>query len=129
MAEVRVEKQVTAPPSEVWERIGDFQGLHTWAPGFPEMESAEGGKVRRIGAGDNAIVEELVEECDHSYSYRILQGPLPVENYVATLAVSPAAAGEGCTIAWSAKFDAVGLPDEQVVTILENIFNAGLSKL
>jgi hypothetical protein len=127
MAEVRVEKQVSAPVAEVWGRIGDFHGLHTWAPGIPPMESAQGGKVRRIGAGDNAVVEELVEEGDNSYTYRILQGPLPVENYIATLAVT--ASDDGCTIEWTAKFDAVGVPEEQAITILESIFNAGLSNL
>src|SRR5713226_7862220 len=104
MAEVRVEKQVASPPAKVWDRIGDFQGLHLWAVGVPPMESAEDGKIRKIGAGENAIVEELVEQGESSYTYRILEGPLPVKNYVATLAVLPA--GDGCRIEWTAKFDA-----------------------
>jgi hypothetical protein len=127
MAGVHVSKEVAAKPSELWERIGDFHGLGNWVQGIPPSEPENDGKARRLGAGDNAIVEELVEEGEHSYTYKIVKGPLPVANYVATLKVSPS--GDGSLVEWEATFDPQGVPEDQAVMIIEGVFNAGLSNL
>jgi len=127
MAEVHMSKEVATAPDVLWEKIGDFLGLDRWVVGIPPMESDDDGKVRRIGSGDNAIIEELVEQGERSYSYRIVQGPLPVKDYVSTLSVSPA--GDGSLVEWKSTFEPSGVPEEQAVMIVQGIYSAGLANL
>jgi hypothetical protein len=127
MAEVHMSKEVAKAPSELWEHIGDFLGMDRWMAGIPPMESDNDGKVRRLGTGDNAVVEELVEQGEHSYTYRIVQGPLPVKDYVATLSVAPS--GDGSIVEWKSTFEPNGVPEEQAVAIVQGIYTAGLANL
>ena len=127
MAEVYMSKEVTTAPDVLWEKIGDFMGLDKWVSGIPPMESDNDGKVRRIGQGDNAIVEELVDTGERSYSYRIVQGPLPVKDYVSTLSVAPS--GDGSLVEWKSTFEPDGVPEEQAVMIVQGIYSAGLANL
>lgn len=127
MAEVHMSKEISKPPSELWEHIGDFVGLDRWMPGVPPMESENEGKVRRLGSGENAVIEELVAQDDLSYTYRIVQGPLPVKDYVATLSVTPS--GDGCLVEWKSTFEPNGVAEEQAVAIVQGIYSAGLAGL
>jgi hypothetical protein len=127
MAEVCMSKEVATAPDVLWEKIGDFLALDTWLTGIPPMESENDGTIRRIGAGDNAIVEELIDRGERSYTYRIVQGPLPVTDYVSTLSVSPS--GDGSLVEWKSTFEPSGVPEEQAVTIVQNIYSAGLANL
>jgi hypothetical protein len=127
MAEVYMSKEVPTAPDVLWEKIGDFLGLDKWVSGIPPMESDKDGTVRRIGQGDNAIVEELVDSGERSYSYKIVQGPLPVKDYVSTLSV--AASGDGSLVEWKSTFEPDGVPEEQAVMIVQGIYSAGLANL
>jgi hypothetical protein len=127
MAEVHVSKEVATPPSELWEHIGDFLAMDRWMAGVPPMESENDGTVRRVGAGENAVVEELVEQGERWYTYRIVQGPLPVKDYVATLSVAPS--GGGSLVEWKSTFEPNGVPEEQAVAIVQGIYTVGLSGL
>ena len=120
-------KEVSKSPAEVWEHIGDFLAVDRWMKGIPPMESDDDGKVRRIGSGPNAIVEELLEQGDRSYTYRIVQGPLPVKDYVSTLSVS--ASGDGSLVEWRSTFEPDGVPEDQAVAIVQGIYSAGLANL
>jgi hypothetical protein len=54
---------------------------------------------------------ESLDQSARSLSYSIVEGPMPVQNYLATIQVSPN--GEGCRVDWSASFDAPdGVPAE-----------------
>jgi Polyketide cyclase / dehydrase and lipid transport len=127
MAEVYMSKEVAVAPDVLWEKIGDFLGFDRWFPGIPQMEADDDGKVRRIGTGDNAVVEELVGTGERSYSYRIVQGPLPVKEYVSTLSVCPS--GDGSLVEWKSTFEPNGVPEEQAVMIVQGIYTAGLANL
>lgn len=125
MAKVTRTKQLDAPAGEVWERIGDFHGLHKWVPGLPPSEAD--GIRRRFGSGDIAIVEELIEEGPLYYSYRITEGPLPIKDYRSTLRVRPE--GQGSVVEWEGTFEPEGVPEEQAVAIIQGVYDAGLGGL
>ena len=128
MAEVHVTKQVATPPDELWQRIGDFHGLHKWAQGVQPTEAIDDGRARKFDIGETPLIEELVEEGERSYTYQINEpGPLPVENYRATLKVSPDAGGS--LINWDATFDPRGVSEDQAVAIMTGVFESGLSGL
>ena len=64
----------------------------------------------------------------YSYSYAITKSPLPIKNYVATIALT--AAPEGNTlIKWGANFDAAGATDNEAMETMKGIYDSGLNKV
>ncbi len=68
---------------------------------------------------------EAFDPADRRLQYSILEGPLPVKNYLATVAVR--SEGSATIVDWSSEFEAAGLEDAQVVSILEGVYESGLS--
>ena len=132
MLEVKREAQDAASPADVWAVIGKFGELAEWHPAA-SASSAEtvGGEVRRtIVVGDGARLVEKLENQDDTaftYSYSILEGPLPVDDYLSVLSVE--AAETGSVIHWSGKFVAKGAPDEQAESVIGGIYDMGLNAL
>ena len=62
-----------------------------------------------------------------SYTYVIVDSPLPVADYVSTLAVM--GSGGGSMITWSGEFAAEGAPDAKAVEVISGIYQAGLAAL
>lgn len=131
--EVVREVDLAAPPKDVWAAIGDFGRIEAWLPIVKSCEEVhEDGKIRRHlrTTDDAAILEELVvhHEAGMSYSYTILESPLPVENYQSTLAVTPL--GEGSRVSWRARFDpAQDVPEHEAARVIEGIYETGLDAL
>ncbi|SCW90129.1 Polyketide cyclase / dehydrase and lipid transport [Rhizobium mongolense subsp. loessense] len=70
---------------------------------------------------------ELVEHTDTSYTYEIIDSPLPVENYRATISVS--AEGDRTKVDWKSTFDAKGKSDSEAKDVISGIYKAGLDKI
>ncbi|HET9073514.1 MAG TPA: SRPBCC family protein [Solirubrobacteraceae bacterium] len=130
MAHVERSKQFDVSAAEMWGRIGGFQTPDSWHPAIVSCTAEEDGAVRRLTLGDgNVVVERLVGESEHSYTYRILDpGPLPVADYEATITVR-AGDGGGCIIDWRANFTAAGAPDAEAETVIAGVFEGGLGAL
>ena len=133
MSEFSIQEQYTNSADAVWKYIGDFAGIGDWMQGIESCE-ADGdtvGSVRKIGMAGGITVEETLEAIDpsaRSISYSIGQGPLPVENYLATITVTEA--GDGCAVDWSARFELPeGVPDEPIVQALEGAYGGALTAL
>jgi hypothetical protein len=114
MARAHASSVINAPIDQVWHRIRDYNGLPGWHPGVAKSE-IEGGEpanqpgcVRVLTLGNGAVIRErLLEMSDlgHHYSYAILESPLPVANYRATLRLRPISDGNRTFAEWSATFD------------------------
>ncbi len=64
---------------------------------------------------------------DTSYSYEIVESPLPVKNYSAKLWVEPDDRDPDRTVIhWDATFDANGKSDDEAKKVISDIFLAGL---
>jgi mxaD protein len=129
---------VAARPAEVWKLVGDFRGVDDWHPAVATSNLVKGtnntqGAVRSITTKDGAtIVEELLAFNGKEYSmrYRIVESPLPVNNYVATLSVR--AEGKGSRLVWKSRFErnaAPGVDDTKVREIIAGIYRAGFDGL
>ncbi len=116
MANVRIEDDIAAGVDAVWAKIADFGGIGEWAPGLDkcELEGEGVGSVRRITMGGMQIAERLetLDEAGRCLTYSIVEGPMPVENYLAAITVSDAGDGRS-HILWTCSFDAPSLSDEQ----------------
>lgn len=61
-----------------------------------------------------------------SYTYKIIDSPLPVANDESTIEVEDEG---GTTIVWSGEFDAKGAPDADTIGVTEGIYQSGLDSL
>src|SRR6187549_3971764 len=103
MPRVFVSSVIDAPAARVWERVRDFNALPRWHPRIRESRIENGEPADRIGCirdfrlqnGDR-IREKLLGLSDHDlfFTYAILESPMGVVNYVATLRLTPVTDGE-----------------------------------
>ena len=95
MAKVFVSTVIDAPAAQVWAVIRDFNGLPAWTPFAAESRIEQNAKADQVGCIRNfrlkdggRIRERLLALSDYDFAmvYAILESPMAVENYVATLA-------------------------------------------
>ena len=112
-------------PAEMWERIGDFHGLHKWHPHVAETEVREANVRALTLQNGRTTVETKIDEGELYHSYRIDESDLPVKNFEATLLVRESGeGGDGSEIVWTAQFDAHGAEDADAAEIVEGVFEA-----
>ena len=131
MGKIELSEEMAAPASAAWEKLADFGGLD-WMPGVEKVEvEGEGiGAVRTVSMGPMNIKERLeaFDDAGRSLSYSITEGPMPVENYLATIRVSES--GDGCRVDWSASFDLPeGVPAEAIENGLNGAYGGALAAL
>jgi hypothetical protein len=139
MAEVYASSVIAAPADQVWARIRDFNGLPDWHPLIAEsrIEAAapadQVGCVRAFRLKDGGFIREkllALSDYDFSCTYSILESPMGVENYVATLKLTPVTDGDRSFAEWSASFDcAPEREGELVASIGGNVFQGGFDAL
>ena len=130
--EVTRSADIAAPPAKVWQTIGEFCGIGDWHPAIEKcvLSDKDGMKVRTLSLkGGGTLKEEQVSRDDKvmSYTYTILEGPLPVTDYHSTLRV--AKAGSGSKVTWTGTFKAKGAPDTVAVDAIQGIYESGLKAL
>jgi polyketide cyclase/dehydrase/lipid transport protein len=124
---------VRAPVTAVWDHIRDFNGLPKWFPGVVDSEIENGVPsnqlrcVRRFHSTSGALLREemiALSDHDHSCSYRILESPMPLSDYVATFRLKPITDQDHTFLEWIAEFNCApererGLADFLRITCFE----------
>ena len=133
MARVAMTQKLSAGAEQVWGRIGGFGTLHDWHPAIEktELEGSGVGATRNLFlAGGGNVIERLDAEdsAGRSYTYSILDSPLPVANYQSTIKVVDNGDGS-CTVDWSSNFDPDGAPEADAAGAVQGIFQAGFDAL
>ena len=139
MIKVYASSVIDAPADAVWARIRDFNGLPAWTPFVAESRIEAGQPSDRIGCVRNfrlkdggVIREQLLTLSDYDYqcSYSILESPMGVSDYVATLKLTPVTDGARTFAEWSAEFDcAEGRERELTEHIGQGVFQGGFDAL
>ena len=129
--EVVSKMPVKASADKAWAALGDFCGIKTWHPVIANCEMSKKGDTtyRTLTTKDGAKIFEQELNWDdkgRSYSYAIIESPLPVANYKATMNVAPN--GDHAEINWTANFEPKG-PEEDAKKVIGGIFSAGLDSL
>lgn len=124
MPRVYVSSVIDAPAERVWREVRDFNALPNWVPAVAESR-IEGnappdqvGCVRAFKLKDGGALREkllALSDFDYSVSYSILESPMGVANYVATLKLAPVTDGERCFAEWTAEFDCEPARAEELV--------------
>ena len=130
---------IDAPIERVWAVLRDFNSHTAWHPAVAESEIEGGdspdqvGCVRRFTLRDgNLIREQLLTLSDYDFqcTYSILESPMGVENYVATLKLTPVTDGDRTFAEWWAEFDcAPEREGELAQSIGQGVFQVGLDAL
>jgi len=139
MARVYVSSVIDAPAARVWEKVRDFNALPRWHPRIRESRIENGEPPDKVGCvrdfrlqnGDR-LREKLLGLSDYDMfcTYAILESPMPLTNYMATLRLTPISDGNRTFIEWTAEFDcAAEAAAELVDGIGSNVFQAGFDAL
>jgi Polyketide cyclase / dehydrase and lipid transport len=105
---------IDAPAETVWQSIRDFNGLPNWVPVVAESRienyqpADKVGCVRNFRLRDGGVIREqllALSDFDYACSYSILESPMGVDNYVATLKLTPVTDGNRTFAEWTAEFD------------------------
>ena len=139
MVQVYASSVIDASADSVWSRIRDFNGLPLWHPAIADSRIENSQPADRIGCirhfhlkDGGAVRERLLALSDYEYScsYEILESPMGVTNYVATLKLTPVTDGARCFAEWSAEFEcAPGREQELSETIGGGVFQGGFDAL
>ena len=134
MAKVNLSLNLGVPASKLWDTIGGLNALPDWHPAIEksEVDGQGEGSVRTLTlAGGGGTITERLDNSDaksHSYTYSILDGPLPVANYQATIKVSEQPDGTS-TVEWDSDFQPKGAPEQAAVEAIQGVYQAGFDNL
>jgi len=121
---------VSGKPDQVWYKIGAFCAIKEWHPAISKCEETEESGVihRTLTTKDSATIKEkLVDKIDTSYTYEIIESPLPVQNYRAQIGDS--AEADKTRVYRKGSFDAKGVSDAEAKKVISDIYKAGLDKI
>jgi hypothetical protein len=139
MVRVYVSTVIDANADSVWARVRDFNGMPQWHPGIADSRIENGEPSDRVGCirsfhtrDGGSIRERLLALSDYDYacSYAILESPMGVDNYVATLKLTPVTDGARTFAEWSAEFDCDPVRERALTEqIGQGVFQGGFEAL
>jgi len=136
--------EVNAPAKAVWTKLHNFGDMGAWHPAVKKTEIVGGennkpGAVRLLTLQDGGTIKEKLltyKFKERTFEYEIVEGVLPVSNYVSTLTVGEAKDGKSLVI-WKGNFKrkdlsdkpAAGQGDEDAVKAITGVYKGGLDNL
>lgn len=139
MVNIYTSSVIDANAAAVWSRIRDFNALPQWHPAIADsrIENSQAsdrvGCIRHFHTHDGGMIRErllALSDYDYTFTYEILESPMGVSNYVATIRLTPVTDGDRCFAQWSAEFDcAPGRERELTEMIGQGVFQAGFDAL
>ncbi|NOT72993.1 MAG: SRPBCC family protein [Hyphomicrobium sp.] len=119
--------------ADVLAKFGAFCAIKDWHPAVAKCdESKEGNDTfRTLTLKDGGVIKEkLTSKGDEGYSYKIVESPLPVKDYMATFSIKKDGDGDNAVrINWLASYQAKGKTEAEAKAVIEGIFDAGLKSL
>jgi hypothetical protein len=139
MARVYVSSIIDAPVAKVWAKVRDFNALPRWVPAVRESRIENGEPADKVGCvrdfylqnGDH-LRERLLGLSDYDMfcTYSILESPMPLTDYIATLRLTPVTDGDKTFAEWTAEFECAPEAAADLVNgIGTNVFQAAFDSL
>ncbi len=139
MVQIRQSAIINASLADVWEILRDFNGHDRWHPAIASSHIEGGEASSRVGAVRNfrladgsMLREQLLSLSDktNSFSYCLLEAPLPLMDYVATVRLKPVTDTNQTFWEWSCKFNPPAhRRDELVELVTKQIYQAGFAAI
>ena len=104
---------IDAQADRVWSAVRAFDGVSAWNPSVTAARLETGaptevGTLRHLDIADGTVFRETLlahSDRDRFYTYDIVEGPLPVSNYVSTHRFIPITATNQTLGIWEGWFD------------------------
>ena len=112
MVKIYVSSVVDAPAERVWDHIRDFNALPKWHPAIGDSRIEGNQPADKVGCirsfhtrDGGAIRERLMALSDYEYgcTYAILESPMGVSNYIASIRLIPITDGDRTLCEWTAE--------------------------
>lgn len=139
MVVVRESTIIDAPLDDVWRILRDFNGHDRWHPAVATSAIEDGlpvdavGAVRRFRLADGGeLREQLLSLSDaaHRLTYCILEAPLPLMGYVATIRLKPVTDGDRTFWEWRSEFHPPPTREAELVALVrDGIYRAGFAAI
>ncbi|HSI46439.1 MAG TPA: SRPBCC family protein [Methylophilus sp.] len=136
--------EINAKAETVWANVSNFGDLGLWHPAIKSTQIVSGtpnlpGVIRLLTLQDNSQVkEELLtfSPAQKTFSYKILEGVLPVSNYRSTVTVK-ALSDSKTKVTWNGDFKRKDLSDKPVANQTDDdaiktmtvVYRSGLDNL
>ncbi|MEM1163116.1 MAG: SRPBCC family protein [Pseudomonadota bacterium] len=128
-----------APVEAVWEVIRDFNGHDQWHPAVASSQIERGQPSDRVGcvrnfrlAGGENLREQLLtlSDLEQSFSYCLLDTPVPLFNYVAHVRLFPVTDRDQTFWEWESRFDTpAGQGPDLAAMVGNDIYAAGFEAI
>ncbi len=139
MIKVYTSSVIDAPADVVWGIVRDFNGLPKWTPFVADsrieqnLPSDRIGCIRNFRLRDGGVIrEQLLALSDYDFQcvYSILESPMGVTDYVATLELTPVTDGNRTFAEWTAEFEApAGREQALAEQVGQGVFQAAFNHL
>lgn len=139
MVKVRESTIIDAPVDDVWRLLRDFNGHDSWHPAVVESRIEQGraadevGAVRRFRLADGRELQERLlslSDEDRAFTYGIVESPVPLLDYVATVRLKPVTDGGRTFWEWSSSFvTPPGREGELAALVANDIYRAGFEAI
>lgn len=130
---------IDAPVDEVWAAIRDFNGHDRWHPVVASSHVERGEPSDRIGCVRNFRLEDgsnlreqllTLSDMEMTFSYCLLDTPIPLFNYVAHCRLTPVTDGDRTFWEWQSRFDTPdGREAELAAQVGDGIYAAGFEAI
>jgi hypothetical protein len=139
MVKVYTSSVIDAPADRVWATVRDFNALPQWHPAIRDSRiegnhpSDKIGCIRNFNLKDGGNIRErllALSDYDFTCTYAILESPMGVKDYIATLKLSPITDGNRTFAEWTAEFDCAPERSGELATLVgQGVFQAGFDAL
>jgi NADPH2:quinone reductase len=130
---------INAPTDEVWRILRDFNSHEIWHPAIAESHIEDGhpadqvGAIRAFSLADGGVLREQLIRLDdrkRSFSYCLLEAPLPLFDYVATVTLRPVTETGQTFWKWESQFRTPLEREAELRSLVANdIYLAGMRAL
>ena len=130
---------IDAPADRVWALLRDFNGHDRWHPAVASsaIERAQAadriGCVRRFKLKDGSELREqllALSDLEQTFSYCLLDTPIPMFNYVAHVRLLPVTDGDRTFWHWESRFTARPAEAAELTAMVgEQIYQAGFEAI
>jgi hypothetical protein len=139
MVKVYTSSVIDAPADRVWATVRDFNALPQWHPSIRDSRiegnhpSDKIGCIRNFNLRDGGNIRErllALSDYDFTCTYAILESPMGVKDYIATLKLSPITDGNRTFAEWTAEFDCEPARANELAALVgQGVFQGGFDAL
>ena len=126
------------PVQMIWAKVRDFNALPKHHPAVEDSYIEDGqdghqvGCIRRFYLKQGGMFREQLlklDEKQHLCVYAILESPIPVRNYIATIQLKPLNEGASTLMEWNAQFECDSSQVQEMESWVGNVFEDGFQCL